>query len=73
MDTTKYTQDVKRQRWVAEAADRAEQRSGSFRSHQTPLEEATHQLQQLIAAVMSPRLSRVQLRALAKAITEGRV
>jgi hypothetical protein len=63
--------------WVAAAADRAEQRlrgemPSPFRQsidHEVP----AIQLQTLIAAIMSPQVTRKQLRQLAQTLNMGRV
>lgn len=58
-------------KWVAEAAARAEERLGGEPTHPTPL-KAFDQVQKLIGAILDPRIKRIELREIAKAISEGR-
>ena len=55
--------------WIAEAADRAEQRTrGGFQGHPTP----TKQVTTLIAAILDRKISREALQRLAKQMSEGK-
>lgn len=68
-DSVSSTANPQTLKWVAEAAARAEARSGGAgRSHPTPLDH----VQKLVASIMDPRVTRTQLRDLAKNISEGR-
>ena len=55
--------------WIAEAADRAEQRTrGGFQGYPTP----ARQVHTLITAILDPKMTREALRRLAKQMSEGR-
>lgn len=70
MSNTEKSQVVNRV-WVAEAAARAEARSQWKGEAVTPLSHAHSQVQRLIGAIMDDRVTRRELRQIAKSVSEG--